>query len=261
MPLQGRPSQPAPPRTGVARALSKLGYCSRSAAQQLVRDGRVTINDTTISDPETPVIMARDLLAVDGITVQRAERRYLMVNKPRGLVTSTRDEQDRDTVYLCLPDERDRWLAPVGRLDKASEGLLFFTNDSAWAHRLLDPASHLSKVYHVQVDRHVDAQTLALLRRGVTLADGIALRADAVQVLREGVKNCWLAITLSEGKNRHIRRLLEGLEIGVLRLIRVAIGPVALGDLSKGRSRSLTEKELLAMETALRDLLEAQRPI
>jgi 23S rRNA pseudouridine2605 synthase len=170
-----------------------------------------------------------------------------MLNKPRGLVTTTRDERGRATVYDCLPEAERGWLAPVGRLDKASEGLLLFTNDTAFANRLLDPATHLPKRYHVQIDALADAPLLARLRAGVVLEDGTPLAVVSAGLLRSGEKNSWLEVVLDEGRNRHIRRLLEALGIEVLRLVRVAIGPVVLGELPKGAVRELTAAELTAL--------------
>jgi 23S rRNA pseudouridine2605 synthase len=241
----------APRRVGVARALSKLGLTSRTIAAQWVSAGRVSVNGKTVHDPETPVVFERDVLRVDGAPVSAMEKRYVMLNKPRGLVTTVRDEQARATVYSCFSDSRDQWLAPVGRLDKASEGLLFFTNDTVWAARLLDPASHLAKVYHVQIDRQLSAAQLGQLRDGIRVDDGTLLCVNDVGILRAGEKHCWLEIVLDEGKNRHIRRLLEALDIKVLRLVRVAIGPVQLGGLAKGRSRALSAAELQAIAADL----------
>jgi 23S rRNA pseudouridine2605 synthase len=242
----------APRRIGVARALSKLGIASRTIAAQWVRAGRVTLNGKIVHDPETPVVLERDRLCVDGRPVRAAEKRYIMFNKPRGLVTTARDEKGRATVYSCFSEQQDRSLGPVGRLDKASEGLLFFTNDTEWANRMLDPDSHLPKVYHVQIAGHVNDRQLERMRSGVRLEDRGMLQASAVRWLRGGDKNCWLEITLHEGKNRQIRRLLEALGIEVLRLVRVAVGPVKLGTLAKGRSRALAAGELNAVAAALR---------
>src|SRR3569832_940432 len=134
-------------RVGVARALSKWGDASRTVAAAWARAGRVSLNGITVRDPEQPMVIGRDELRIDGVAVQAREKCYLMLNKPRGLVTTRPAEHGRDAVYCCLPAGRGSWLAPVGRLDKASEGLLLFTNDNLWANRLLDPASHLPKVY------------------------------------------------------------------------------------------------------------------
>lgn len=236
------------PRTGVARALSKLGHCSRTDAARLVAEGRVTLNGKTIRDPQFPVRLSADRLAVDGRPVAAAPLRYLMLNKPRGLVTTVRDERGRDTVYRCLDDPRDAQLMPVGRLDKASEGLLLFTNDRAWAHRLTDPESHVLKTYHVQVTKRLSEAELAALHVGVRSGKGVELGAASASILREGEKNCWLEIVLDEGKNRHIRRMLQVLGIEVLRLVRVGIGPLRLGGLAKGASRELTPAEHAALE-------------
>jgi len=169
---------------------------------------------------------------------------YLALNKPRGLVTTRHDPQGRPTVYDCLDDPTLPFVAPVGRLDRASEGLLLFTNDTRWASRLLDPASHVDKVYHAQIDRLPDDALLARLTEGVDDA-GERLAAKDARVLRVGSRStAWLALTLDEGRNRHIRRLLDALGISTLRLVRVAIGPLALGTLAKGQWRRLTEDEV-----------------
>jgi len=233
---------------GLARVLSKLGFCSRSQALALVRAGRVRVNGRIVRDPETPTDGARDRVAVDGDEVTVQEKIYLALNKPRGYVTTASDERGRTTVYdlLKLPAQAAapaHWLAPVGRLDKASEGLLLFTNDSTWAARLTDPASHLDKTYHVQIDALADAELLARLGAGIDDA-GERLRLKSVRELRRGEKNSWLEIVLDEGRNRQIRRVLAAFGIGVLRLVRVAIGPLALGDLAKGQTRALTGSEL-----------------
>jgi 23S rRNA pseudouridine2605 synthase len=124
-------------RIGLARALSKLGYCSRSRAAEFIRKGRVRLNGALRRDPETPVHLQKDRIEVDGILVELGRKIYLMMNKPRGLVTTAADEKERDTIYSLLrSDNAMPWLAPVGRLDKASEGLLLFTNDSEWAARV-----------------------------------------------------------------------------------------------------------------------------
>jgi 23S rRNA pseudouridine2605 synthase len=235
----------------VARVLSKLGVASRSVAAQWVHAGRVAVNGKIVHDPQTPVVAERDRICVDGRPVRAAERRYVMLNKPRGVVTTARDERGRATVYACFTEERDRRLAPVGRLDKASEGLLLFSNDSEWASRLLDPAAHLPKVYHVRVDGQVDEVRLERMCNGIRVKDGGVMRVSKARILRGGEKNCWLEITLHEGRNRQIRRVMEALGLEVLRLVRTAIGPLRLGTLAKGESRVLDEVELREIEAAL----------
>ncbi|RBD97188.1 pseudouridylate synthase, partial [Xanthomonas oryzae pv. oryzae] len=180
-------------------------------------------------------------ITVDGQPLTGPARCYLMLNKPRGVVTTVRDEQGRDTVYRCFDGAGLPWIAPVGRLDKASEGLLLFSNDPQWAATVTDPATGPDKTYHVQIDCLPNVAQLAQLQAGVVDPDpegeGMLLRAKQVSVLREGERNAWLEIVLDEGRNRQIRRLLAAVDIGVLRLMRVAIGPLAMGELGKGAWR------------------------
>jgi len=238
-------------RIGLARVLSKLGYCSRSQAFDLIRAGRVGLNGLICRDPEAPVRSERDRIAVDGREVAAQARVYLMLNKPRGVVTTASDEKGRETVYAYL-DEGMPWVAPVGRLDKASEGLLLLTNDSEWAACVLAPETHLDKTYHVQIDRIADTELIKSIVQGVRTDDGSFLQAKCAEVLRSGEKNSWLEIVLDEGKNRQIRRMLAPLGISVLRLLRVAIGPLVLGDLPKGALRALTDIDKGALDGAMR---------
>lgn len=246
--------QYATPRAGatpgavsVARALSKLGLASRTLASAWITAGRVTVNGIIVNSAAQRIDMMRDRIAVDGAPVQIARRRYCAFNKPRGLVTTTRDEQGRASVYDALPELGAQWLAPVGRLDKASEGLLLFTNDTQWAQHLLDPLGAVAKVYHVQIDAVPDDSVLAALRSGLVLDDGERTAPAAVSILRTGGKTTWLEFILQEGRNRQIRRMLACFDIAVRRLVRVAIGPVRLGDLAKGALRDLSPQEVKAL--------------
>jgi 23S rRNA pseudouridine2605 synthase len=248
-----RKSQPKPDfsrKIGLARALSKLGYCSRQQAFELIRHGKVRLNGATPKNPETPVRLGTDRIEVQGHALKPAEKIYLMLNKPRGIVTSASDEKGRDTVYSLLPSGL-AWLAPVGRLDKASEGLLLLTNDSEWNARVTNPSTHLDKTYHVQIASLADASLVEKLQRGVETERRELLRCKRASLLRSGEKNSWLELTLDEGKNRQIRRILEALGIEVLRLIRVSIGPIQLGDLPKTAHRPLTSAELAALNRAM----------
>jgi 23S rRNA pseudouridine2605 synthase len=238
-----RSTMPGGRRHGVARTLSKLGLCSRSEGARRVAEGRVRVNGQVVHDPEYPVRPGIDRVELDAAPLAApVERIHIMLNKPRGLVTTTTDEQGRDTVYRCFEGAGLPWIAPVGRLDRASEGLLLFSNDPEWAARITDPASGPNKTYHVQIDRLPDAGLLDCMLRGVD-AQGERLAAQAVQVLRTGGRNAWLEIVLDEGRNRQIRRLLAALDVGVLRLVRVAIGELSLGELPKGQWRRLGEAE------------------
>ncbi len=235
------------PRHGLARVLSKLGVCSRTQAQALVHAGRVRVNGYVVRDPEAPTDGEHDRMAVDDKEIVASEKVYFALNKPRGYLTTASDERGRKTVYDLLRaraqiDAAANWLAPVGRLDKASEGLLLFSNDSVWAAHLTDPASHLDKIYHVQIDTVARPELLARLRDGI-VDDGEMLALKSVRELRSGEKNSWLEIVLDEGRNRHIRRVLAAFDVGVLRLVRVAIGSIVLGDLAKGEVRALTPAE------------------
>jgi 23S rRNA pseudouridine2605 synthase len=236
-------------RVGVARALSKLGFCSRAAAFVLARAGRVQVNGAVRRDPESPVHLGEDRIAVDGQLVKESEHIYFALNKPRGVVTTSSDEKGRETVYAYL-EKGLPWVAPVGRLDKASEGLLLLTNDSEWAGKITAPETHLEKTYHVQVAKVADEGLLQSMMAGIQTPEG-TLRVKRADLLRSGEKNSWIEVVLNEGKNRQIRRILESFGVEVLRLIRVQIGPLALGSLEKGRVRYLTAEEKRAMDRAI----------
>lgn len=248
-------------RFGLARVLSKLGYCSRTRAAELIRSGRVSLKGRIKLDPETPVSGDQTQIEVDGVAVKRQEKIYLILNKPRGVVTTASDDRGRKTVYALMndlsagsaPQKLQTWVAPIGRLDKPSEGLLLFTNDSEWAARIAAPETHLDKTYHVQVGAIADERFIQSLHRGVKVSDGEILRVKHARRLRSGQKNCWLEIVLDEGKNRQIRRTIAGLGVEVLRLVRVSIGPLQLGDLAKGEHRVLTGGEKRMLDRAMRE--------
>ena len=233
---------PQPPnvsrgKVSIARALSKLGHCSRTEGERLVRSGRVRVNGAVAREISLRVVPESDRIEVDGQPITKANHVYIALNKPRGLVTTRDDPAERATVYDCLGDDLP-FVGPVGRLDKASEGLLLLTNDTRFANALLDPASHVDKVYHVQAT--------------VTNSEGVreCVRAGVkdVQVLRVGSRStAWFTVTLDEGKNRQIRRVFEACGVEVLRLVRVSIGPLELGTLGKGEWRHLTAAEVASL--------------
>lgn len=235
-------------RHGLAREISRRGLCSRTQAAMAIRAGRVCVNGRSVRDPELPC-GARARIELDGHPVLPGEHIYLALNKPRGLLTTARDEHGRDTVYALLANAGLPWLAPVGRLDKASEGLLLLTNDSSWAAALIDPVRHVPKTYRVQVRGVPDEAALARMRAGIS-DNGEHLAVREVALLQSGGRTAWLKCVLDEGRNRHLRRLLAALGFEVLRLLRVAIGPLLLGDLARGAWRVLDAREVTALAAA-----------
>lgn len=233
------------PVFGLARRLSKLGLCSRSEAARWILAGRVRLNGRIERDPQAPT-RAGDRIAVDEQPVVARERVYLMLNKPRGLVTTRADDKGRRTVYDCLTGQDLPYLGPVGRLDQASEGLLLFSNDPEWAAAITAPGSGLLKRYHVKVAGAADPILPERLLAGV-VESGETLRASAAAWLRSSERSAWLELVLDEGRNRQIRRMLAALDRKVLRLVRVAIGPLELGDLPKGATRRLSPAEVAAL--------------
>ena len=201
------------------------------------------VNGRRITDPEFPVREGIDRIEIDRQQANRADRIVLMLNKPRGLVTTRDDDKGRETVYSCLENAGLGWLAPVGRLDKASEGLLLFSNDPEWAARISSPQGGPDKLYHVQVDCVPGHVLLDALVAGLEVG-GEMLAARSATLLRHGQRNAWIEIALDEGRNRQIRRLLQALDVRVLRLIRIGIGPLRLQSLAKGAWRQLQPAEI-----------------
>ena len=245
----------------LVRALSKLGFASRSRAAGLILSGRVAVNGRPALEPGLRVDPGRDVITVDGIGPAPEPFVHILLNKPRGLVTTAADEKGRPTVYECLKDAALPRVVPVGRLDMASEGLLMFTNDTRWADRLLDPRNRLPRVYRVQVRPRPDPGLCLALTAGTPAPDGGRLAARSARILRTGTRTGWLEVVLEEGRNREVRRLLEARGLEVRRLVRVAFGPLVLGDLPKGTWRALAADELEALDRALpRPARNSSRP-
>ncbi|MBR6854835.1 MAG: rRNA pseudouridine synthase [Fibrobacter sp.] len=244
---------------GVARVISKRGFCSRSAAENLVREGHVSLRGKIVRDPETPTY-ENDEILVDGKPVEAAQKFYFAMNKPRGIVTTASDEKGRKTVMdlfreqyaKMFPGKAVPHISPVGRLDAASEGLLLFTNDTQWADALLQTRDerrktrdrHL-KIYRVQVKGHPTADDLAKMEKGFNVPPRVFgeseefMHAERAVLHSAGEKNSWLEITLSEGKNREIRRMLAHLGYEVMRLVRIQFDKFALGDLKPSEIREI----------------------
>jgi 23S rRNA pseudouridine2605 synthase len=233
------------PLKTLERVLSKAGLGSRSEARKWVGAGRVCVNGKIEGDPNRWVDLERDEITFDGKALAQVEHVYLLLHKPAGYLTTYRDPEGRKTIYDLLP-ERDRYLFPVGRLDMDTSGLLLLTNDTAFAERMTNPEYHVPKTYHVKASKHLPEAQLDELRRGVELKDG-PTRPAIVERLRDPGGKTVFAITITEGRNRQVRRMVEALDAKVVSLKRVAIGTVLLGDLAEGETRALTEEEMAAL--------------
>jgi 23S rRNA pseudouridine2605 synthase len=216
----------------IAKFLARAGVASRRESERLIEAGRVTLNGVAVTHPAT-LVGTNDALAVDGKAVAALEQSKIWrYHKPAGLVTTARDPQGRPTVFAALPKTLPR-LISVGRLDINTEGLLLLTNDGKLARYLEHPAQGVSRTYRIRAHGNVDETAIARLAKGVTV-DGVHYRpAEATLDRRQG-SNCWLTMTLREGKNREIKKLLEQLELRVTRLIRIRYGPFQLGKLAQG---------------------------
>ncbi|MCG3112614.1 MAG: rRNA pseudouridine synthase [Candidatus Manganitrophus sp. SB1] len=226
----------------LGRALSKLGFTSRSQARPLIESGRVSVNGRLIRNPEVRVDPDREVIRVDGQIIRSAAPVYLMMHKPKGVVTTRSDERERKTVYDLLGKD-EQWLFPVGRLDKETSGLLLLTNDTQWGNRITAPESKVSKIYHVKLNRQISENDLERLRSGVVLEEGQTAPAEATRLRQAEGKEC-ISLALREGRNRQVRRMCEALGYQVEDLIRVRIGDLALGDLPTGGHRPLTPAEV-----------------
>ena len=235
----------------LVRYLSRCNAATRTEARRLVLAGRVRVNGRVCTDGARRVDGTRDQVDLDGRAVRlpRPDRDlvWFMLNKPRGVVTTTSDPEGRQTVLDLVPRPHARGLAPVGRLDKASAGLLLLTNDSVLAARLLDPARHVLKSYRVKVRGHPAAETLRRWRRDSLEVAGLVLGPMDVTVEKEGPASTWLRVRLAEGKNRQIRRRCEAEGHAVQILVRVAFGPLDLGELAPGVARRLTRTEIASL--------------
>ena len=233
------------PLKTIERLISKAGLGSRTEARKWVAEGRIRVNGKVVTDPDHWVDLERDKVLFDGKPLQREKRVYLLLNKPTGYLTTYSDKQGRPTVYDLL-DENEKYLFPVGRLDLDTSGLLILTNDSDFAERVMNPDFKVPKTYEVKAADHLSDDQLEQLRRGVMLKDG-ATRPAQVRRLRQPGGKTVFEITITEGRNRQVRRMVEAIGSKVVTLTRTAIGPITAGDLELGRHRQLGEKELSAL--------------
>ena len=230
------------PLKTIERVLSKAGVGSRVDARGWIRAGRVKVNGQVVRDPDQWIDMERDRVRLDGKPLQARERVYVLLYKPTGYLTTYRDPKGRPTVYDLIADV-GTFVSPVGRLDLDTSGLLLMTNDNQLAERVTNPESHVPKTYLVKASIRLTDDQLQQLRDGVELSDGPTRPARVTRV-RDSEKYTHLEITLTEGRNRQVRRMIEVLGATVLKLVRVKIGSIAIGTLQIGKWRMLTDAEL-----------------
>lgn len=230
------------PLKTLERVLSKAGAGSRVDARGWIRAGRVKVNGQVVRDPDSWIDMQRDRVRLDGKPLQARDRVYLLLYKPTGYLTTYRDPKGRPTVYDLIAD-LGTFVSPVGRLDLDTSGLLLMTNDNQLAERVTNPESHVPKTYLVKASIRLTDEQLQRLRDGVDLVDG-PTRPARVRRVRDSEKYTHLEITLTEGRNRQVRRMIEALGATVLKLVRVKIGSISIGTLQIGKWRLLTDREV-----------------
>jgi len=227
----------------IQKIMAQAGIASRRAAEKMILEGRVTINDLRITELGARADPGQDDIRVDGRLIDVAiDKIYLLLHKPRGYVTTLNDPENRPTVAHLLTGIQER-VFPVGRLDYDTEGLLLMTNDGEFAQRLQHPRYKVTKTYRVKVEGHLSNREMRALSDGVLLKDGI-FKPLQTTLEKKSAKSCWVTLTLSEGKNRVIRRAFAAIGHPVIRLIRMALSDILLGDLKPGAYRHLTSKEV-----------------
>jgi len=222
--------------------LSKAGLGSRTDAKQWINTGRVMVNGKKVLSPEAWVDPAADRITLDGRLISEPQKLYLLLYKPKGYITTYKDPEGRPTVYDLLKDVKG-FVGTVGRLDQDTTGLLLLTNDTAFADYITSPVSKVAKTYMVKASRLLTEDELDQLRRGIELSDGPTLPA-MVERLRDAAKYTFFEITITEGRNRQVRRMVEALGAKVLKLVRTKIGNIQIGDLEIGKHRRLTREEI-----------------
>lgn len=235
----------------IQKFLSRAGVASRRGAEELMVQGRVRVNGSVVTTPGTRIVPSEDRVEVDGREIGRVPFRWILFNKPAGVLTTTDDPHGRPTVYDLLPDDASG-LSYVGRLDLDTEGLLLLTNEGDAVHALLHPSYGVEREYEAGVEGVPDAGTLRRLTRGVELEDGPARAASAEVVGREG-EDAVVRLVLLEGRKREVRRLCSAVGHPVRRLRRVRFGPIGLGELPRGRWRELEEDEVARIRERVGD--------
>lgn len=239
----------------IQKALGDAGIMSRRKAEEYIAAGKITVNGHK-AQPGHPVDTAKDIVAIEGKRVvfpRRKENIYIMLNKPRGYVTTTSDELGRRCVTELVENLPER-VYPVGRLDKNTEGVLLLTNDGQFANLLMHPSNHITKTYRVTVRPDITDEQAARLAAGVDIGEGVITQPAQVHVMEKAPGRVVLQITISEGKNRQIRRMCEAVGLEVARLKRISVGPQKLGMLQPGEWRELKKSEVLALRNAGRPI-------
>lgn len=230
----------------INRYIALCGVSSRRGAEELVKTGRVKVNNKTVTELATDIDLDNDTLTVDGIKIQPVNRFiYIMFNKPKGCISTLSDDKGRRTIMDYLTDLEDKRIFPVGRLDYDTEGLLLLTNDGDLSNKLTQPSSEIPKTYIVKINGELSQGELAVLRGGVKIQDGVKLKRCRIKVVNTEVESgvTRLEVTIFEGKNREIHRMFESIDKEVIFLKRIKIGELKLGGLGRGAYRFLTEKE------------------
>jgi 23S rRNA pseudouridine2605 synthase len=230
------------------RVISKAGFGSRTDARKWIAGGSVSVNGKVIRTPDHWVDMDRDRVLLNGKPLRALRKIYILLYKPKGYITSYKDPQGRPTVYDLISDT-GQWVGTVGRLDQDTSGLLILTNDNDFADYLTNPEHHVPKTYLVKTSSRLDDESLQRLRRGVELSDGVT-RPAMVTRLRDSASATFLEITISEGRNRQVRRMIEAVGSRVRKLVRTSIGPIQISDLQIGKWRELTAAEISALRRA-----------
>ena len=233
------------PLKTLERVLSKAGVGSRTEARSWIHAGRVTVNGTATRNPDQWVDMQRDKVRFDGKPLETRERVYVLLYKPAGYLTTYKDPKGRPTVYDLVKNV-GTFLSPVGRLDLDTSGLLLMTNDNQLAERVTNPESHVPKTYLVTASPALSDAQLQRLRDGVELSDGPTRPARVTRV-RDSEQGTHFEIVLTEGRNRQVRRMVEALDAKVLELVRIKLGPIAIGRLPIGTWRTLTPAEVKSL--------------
>jgi len=236
------------PLKTLERVLSKAGLGSRTEARKWIGAGRVSVNGKLIQSPDYWVDLERDRVALDGRAIRESRKLYLLVYKPKGYITTYKDPEGRPTIYDLIT-EVEEWLFPVGRLDLDSSGLLLMTNDAQFAERITNPLYKVPKTYLVKTSTRLAEEQLDKLRQGVTLSDG-PTKPCQVARLRDSGDKTFFEITLTEGRNRQVRRMVEAIGSKVLKLVRTAIGPIEIAGLEIGKFRPLTPAEVKSLTPA-----------